>query len=384
MLYFSFMVLTPLLPLYLNEAFGADKDTIGLVLSGYTITALLIRPFSGYFVDSFPRKAVLLFFYGIFALLFGGYVMAGSLALFAIVRTLHGAPFGAATVANSTVAIDVLPSSRRAEGIGYYGLSNNVATAIAPTIGIMLWHITGDYDTLFLVALFSGLIGWTINATLHTKNRAPEKRPKMSLDRMFLMNGWPEGITIACFAYSYGVVSTYVAIYAKEELGISAGAGLFFTTLCIGLIMSRLVGARTLKRGAIVENATHGVVISLFGYLLFAAVHETWAMYLSAFIVGLGNGHMFPAFQTMFINLATKSQRGTANGTLLTSWDVGMGLGITLGGLLSESMGYGGAFWSSWIINLTGVIFFFSYVKKHYLRHNTATSQGPSPDTPQD
>ena len=118
MLYFSFMVLTPLLPLYLSEAFGADKDTIGLVLSGYAVTALLIRPFSGYFVDSFPRKTVLLLFYGLFALLFGGYLIAGSLLLFGVVRTLHGAPMGAATVANSTVAIDVLPSSRRAEGIG--------------------------------------------------------------------------------------------------------------------------------------------------------------------------------------------------------------------------------------------------------------------------
>ena len=98
MLYFSFMVLTPLLPLYLSEAFGADKDTIGLVLSGYAVTALLIRPFSGYFVDSFPRKTVLLLFYGLFALLFGGYLVAGSLLLFGVVRTLHGAPMGAATV----------------------------------------------------------------------------------------------------------------------------------------------------------------------------------------------------------------------------------------------------------------------------------------------
>ena len=352
MLYFSFMVLTPLLPLYLSETFGADKDTIGLVLSGYAVTALLIRPFSGYFVDSFPRKTVLLLFYGLFALLFGGYLVAGSLLLFGVVRTLHGAPMGAATVANSTVAIDVLPSSRRAEGIGYYGLSNNLATAMAPTVGIFLWHWTGSYNAIFFTALVSGIAGWIINATLRVRMRPSEKRPTLSLDRMFLV--------------------AYVAIYAKEALGMEAGTGLFFTILCIGLMLSRLVGARTLRRGRVVENAAHGVLISLVGYLLFAAVHEAWAMYVSALIVGLGNGHMFPAFQTMFINLASKSQRGTANGTLLTSWDVGMGLGITLGGLLAKRVGYEGAFWSAWVLNLAGVIFFFAFIRSHYLRHRKA------------
>ena len=69
MIYFSFMVLTPLLPLYLSEEFGTDKDQIGLILSGYAITALLIRPFSGFLVDSFPRKRVLLTCYFMFAIL---------------------------------------------------------------------------------------------------------------------------------------------------------------------------------------------------------------------------------------------------------------------------------------------------------------------------
>ena len=132
-LFFAFYLLTPLLPLYLSETFGATKDMIGLVLSGYTITALLFRPFSGYMVDSFPRKKVLMVCFGAFSIFFAGYLAASTLLLFTIVRTLHGGPFGASTVANSTVAIDVLPSSRRTEGIGYYGLSNNLAMAIAPT-----------------------------------------------------------------------------------------------------------------------------------------------------------------------------------------------------------------------------------------------------------
>ncbi len=129
MLFFAFYLIMPLLPLYLRDSFEADKQMIGIVLSGYTVTALLVRPFSGYVIDSFDRKKVLLWCYLFFALLFAGYLLASLLVLFAVIRTLHGAPFGATTVANSTVMIDVLPSSRRTEGIGYYGLSNNLAMA---------------------------------------------------------------------------------------------------------------------------------------------------------------------------------------------------------------------------------------------------------------
>ena len=116
MLYFAFYLLTPLLPLYLSETFGTTKDVIGLVLFGYTITALITRPFSGYLVDSFSRKKVLMVCFSFFLVFFLGYLAAGTLLMFAIIRTLHGAPFGAVTVANSTAAIDVLPSSRRRRG----------------------------------------------------------------------------------------------------------------------------------------------------------------------------------------------------------------------------------------------------------------------------
>ena len=369
MIFFSFMLLTPLLPLYMAEEFHANKDLIGLVLSGYTLTALLVRPFSGYFVDSFPRKVVLLVSYFFFMLLFAGYVVAGTVLLFAIVRTLHGFPFGATTVANSTVAIDVLHPSRRAEGIGYYGLSNNIATAIGPTVALVIYQAWESYDLLFVLSLLFALVGFTISSTLKLpqKEIVKDKKP-ISLDRFLLVRGWSLGIAMCCYSFSYGVLATYLAIYGKEELGITGGTGLFFMILSIGLICSRLIGSRTLRKGKVVENASFGVMVSVFGYLLFAAVHNLWGYYGAALIIGLGNGHMFPAFQTMFINLASHEQRGTANSTLLVSWDIGIGLGILLGGALAEYWGYHSAFWGAWAVNLVGVVFFLSFARKQFLK----------------
>lgn len=370
MIFFSFMLLTPLLPIYLRDTFQADKDTIGFVLFGYSVMALVARLFSGYIVDSFPRKMVLMVCFVVFTFFFVGYVAAGSLVLFAIVRTLHGLPFGATTVANSTIAIDVLPSSRRTEGIGYYGLSNNIASAISPSIAIWIYASTHNFNILFWLAMIIAFLGLIIDATVKTSSReiVKDKTP-ISLDRFFLLKGWSHALTMVCFAFSYGVLSTYVAIYGKEKLGIEGGSGTFFLLLSVGLILSRLQGGKALREGKITQNASMGVCVSLCGYLIFAALPNEFGYYGAAVVIGLGNGHMYPAYQNMFVNLAPHSQRGTANSSILVSWDVGVGLGILLGGILSEHYGYSAAFWVGWIVNLLGFSGYWLYVKGFYERN---------------
>ena len=389
-LFFAFYILTPLLPLYLSEHFSATKDVIGMVLSGYTLTALLFRPFSGYMVDSYPRKTVLMVCFGAFAIFFAGYLVAGTLLLFMIVRTLHGGPFGALTVSNSTVAIDVLPSSRRTEGIGYYGLSNNLAMAIAPTIGIFVYQLTNSFDLLFWLALIVACLGWLVDATVDVKSRCEVRTShlvlrKISLDRFFLLRGWLLGLNMVAFGYSFGVLSNYLAIYGKETLGITGGTGTYFMLCSVGLILSRLQGGRALRKGRVTHNAAEGMVISFVGYTLFILLPTLghlppltsllspltlFGYYGSALLIGLGNGHMWPAFQNMTINVAPNSQRGTANSTILVSWDIGMGLGILLGGIISELIGYGAAFWSIVLVNGLGVLTFFAATRRFFLRRN--------------
>ena len=385
-LFFAFYVLSPLLPLYLSEHFGATKDVIGLVLSGYTITALLLRPFSGYVVDAFPRKTVLMIAFGTFAIFFAGYLAASTLLLFTIVRTLHGGPFGALTVSNSTVAIDVLPSSRRTEGIGYYGLSNNLAMAIGPTVGIYLYKLTDSFDFLFWLAFIVACAGWLVDATVKIpKKETVGDKLKMSWDRFFLVRGWLLGLNMVAFGFSFGVLSNYLAIYGKEVMGITGGTGTYFMLCSVGLILSRLQGGRALRKGRLTHNAGEGMVISLVGYTIFIALPAlghlspltsylspltTLGYYGSALLIGLGNGHMWPAFQNMTINVASNNQRGTANSTILISWDIGMGLGILVGGVVSELLGYGAAFWTVVFVNAAGVSCFFLATKAFFLSRN--------------
>lgn len=405
-LFFAFYLLTPLLPLYLYETFGATKDVIGLVLSGYTIVALLFRPFSGFFVDSFPRKMVLLISYSAFAIFFAGYLAASSLLLFTIVRTLHGGPFGAVTVANSTVAIDVLPSSRRNEGIGYYGLSNNLAMAISPTFALFVYSETHNFQLLFWLAFAVALFGLIVDSTVTLNKVSSSKfqvsssnhkvqssnlkvqRTALRLDRFFLKSGWLIGVNMVFFGFCFGVLSNYLAIYGKQVLGMTGGTGAWFMLCSIGLILSRLQGGKALREGKLTQNASEGMVISLVGYTLFilmptlsslfpihsslftsecASVFPHIGYYGSALLIGLGNGHLWPAFQNMMISVAHHNERGTANSTILVSWDCGMGLGILVGGVIAELLGYSAAFWTVAIINLAGVTLYFVRTRQFFI-----------------
>lgn len=367
-LYFAFYVFSPILPIYLCDYFGATKDVAGLILAGYTLAALVVRPFSGFVVDSFSRKKVLVLSFFMFALFFFGYIVAGSLFLFGLLRTLHGAPFGMLTVANSTAAIDVLPSSRRNEGIGYYGLSNNLATAIAPSVGIFVYETTGDFRIIFIIAFVVALLGALAVSTIRMpqKQIVPDKS-KLSLDRFFLVRAWILAVIILFFGLCYGILANYLAIYGKSVLGVTSGTGTFFLLLSAGLIVSRIQGARALRQGKIVENASQGVVISLIGYVLFVVCPNQIGYYLSAVLIGLGNGHMYPAFQNMFVAVARNCQRGTANSTILLSWDAGSGLGLVIGGMVAEHFGFTSAFAVMAFANFLGAVIFFLFGKRDFL-----------------
>ncbi|MBR3726450.1 MAG: MFS transporter, partial [Prevotella sp.] len=143
--------------------------------------------------------------------------------------------------------------------------------------------------------------------------------------------------------------------------------GTYFMLCSVGLILSRLQGGRALRQGRVTHNAASGMVISLVGYTLFILVPNMVGYYTSALLIGLGNGHMWPAFQNMMISVANNNEHGTANSTLLTSWDLGMGLGVLLGGFVVEFFDYTTAFWSIVAVHVVGLLLFFAATKKFFL-----------------
>lgn len=375
---FSFFLLVPTLPFYIVDKYNVDASMVGLLLSCYVVAVLCIRPFAGFVADFFQRKKVYVISYVLFAISFAGYLPIGeSLLAFVLLRVFHGFAFGALNTTGNTLVIDIMPSSRRGEGLGYFGVTNNLAMAFGPMAGLFLMS-KYSYDILFITALLVALIGLSLATGIKVKKRQPAAMggKLLSIDRFFLLEGIPASIAFFMLAIPYGMTSSYIAIYA-EQIGVVHGAGLFFTVQAAGLIVSRLVSGRLVDKGLITQTIVRGIFIAMLGVtgeglLSFVAGHSLnfgYILYfLSAFLLGYGFGTIFPAFNTLFINMAPHSRRATANATYLTGWDVGIGAGMLLGGALSVN-GYYESFVFGAILVVAALVYFWVYVSGHFERH---------------
>lgn len=367
--FFAFYVLLPVLPLYLNDVMEASKSQIGVVLSLYAIACLVVRPFSGFIVDSYPRKIVLLISFAGFAVVFGGYIIAATILTFAIVRTLHGITYGAVSVSNSTVAIDVMPAAKRGSGIAYYGVANNLAMCIGPSVSMYMYQSGIHFNYIFIIALLTASAAF-ICATL-VKTPAKDKvyrAQKLSFDRFWLGKAWRQSINLTFVAFAYGLLTTFLAIYGKEAIGLADGSGTFFLLLAVGIIASRIIASRNINHGYVTVNIIRGTIILTVGYGLFALWTAPAGYYLSALVIGFGQGMFAPAYQTVFINLAPNSLRGTANSTYLTSWDVGAAAGIFAGGFIVDHFGYLTAFITCAFMALIALLLFSLISGPHFNR----------------
>lgn len=348
LLFFAFYLIMPILPFYLVEEFSAGRSMVGFILSCYTIACLCIRPFSGYLLDTFSRKPLYLLAYTVFTVIFGGYVVAGALAVFIGLRIVHGLAFGMVSVAGNTIVIDILPSARRGEGVGYYGLANNLAMSFGPMIGLFM-HGTCPYEVIFACSLGSGCLGILMASLVKTPRKAPVAREPVSLDRFLLVKGIPAGIALLLLSIPYGITTTYVAMYADEiGIGIETSTGLYFTCMAVGLAISRIFSGKQVDKGRITQVISMGMYLAFFCFVALYACEpmmERFPRFTSEFFLaiallqGVAFGTMFPAFNTLFVNLAPNNQRGTATSTYLTSWDVGIGIGLMLGGYIGERWG---------------------------------------------
>ena len=374
LLYFGFWLLIPVLPFYLSEVFSAGNSTIGIILSCYTVAALCIRPFSGYFLDSFARKPLYLMAYFIFMTMFAGYIIAGSLTLFIMFRIIQGVSFGMVTVGGNTVVIDIMPSSRRGEGLGYYGLSNNIAMAVGPMSGLFLHDAGMSFTTIFCCSLGSCMAGFVCASLVKTPYKPPVRREPISLDRFILLKGIPAGISLLLLSIPYGMTTNYVAMYAKQ-IGINATTGFFFTFMAIGMAISRIFSGKIVDRGKITQVISAGLYLVVFSFFLLSACVYliswnnmvcTIVFFSVALLLGVGFGIMFPAYNTLFVNLAPNSQRGTATSTYLTSWDVGIGIGMLSGGYIAEVSTFDKAYLFGACLTIVSMLYFNGKVAPNY------------------
>ena len=168
--------------------------------------------------------------------------------------------------------------------------------------------------------------------------------------------------------FAYGPVTNYIALYAKE-LGIG-GSGWFYALIAAGLIMNRIMTGRLIDRGYLIHLVGTGMTLNVIAYFILAFCHSPITFFISAFLIGTSLGLIFPGYQTMCVNLARHDQRGTANSTYLSGWDIGIGTGILVGGAMAGHFGmHQQVFLACGVALIIADVLYFSWTARHYLKN---------------
>ena len=370
----SFYFLIPTLPVYFEQILGAEKTDIGIVLSMFAVAALIIRPFTGWAVDRWGRRWIYLVSLLALSLMFPLYGFVYTLGLMAAFRFLHGLAWGITSTSGATIVVDILPPHRRGEGIGLFGLSMTLGMALGPYAGMMVIQFF-SYETLFVSGGALSLCGLLMASFV----RVPEIKQNAS-DKSFFgglveSKALPASLNVLLLIFAYGGLLSFVSLYGKE-IGVE-NPGVFFILFAAGLGVSRILSGKIFDlRGPLAITIT-GISMLLAGLPLLAMVKNFAGYCAAAVILGGGYGIVISTFQAMVNNLVQPENRGAANSTLFTAFDLGIGGGMIITGLLSQTVSISGSFLLSSVLIAAGLVVFIFFVNPHYNRYKTV------PDTAQ-
>jgi MFS family permease len=169
------------------------------------------------------------------------------------------------------------------------------------------------------------------------------------------------------FTIAYGSIMSFITLYAVE-LGIK-NAGRFFFFMALGLIITRLFSGKVFDNYGPKWISISGFMSGIAGFILLSLVQEEILFLVAALFIGLGFGSIVPASQAMINNMVEAKHRGAANSTFLTFFDLGIGLGMVITGVLASSFGYRWNYFICAGISGIGLIIFVFWALRYYFNH---------------
>lgn len=352
----TYYALISALPVYLVNELHAGKSQVGVVLAAYTIASVIIRPISGFALDKFGRRTVFLLALVVYTGLFAGYLVAFSIVSLIALRFAQGMTWGVTTISGSTIAVDIIPTAKRGEGIGYFALSTTMGMSVGPVVGAFIIH-HGGYSELFISALFISLASLVLAYSIRLpKKLTTGKAIEFSVENLFHKKSILPSLNLLVIMTTYGGLLSFIALFGRE-IGIE-NTSLFFLIFAFGIATSRLTSGKTFDRKGPLGILTFCLVLMIVGFPWLALGHNAVAFYTSALVIGFGIGVVFPTFQTIVNNLANNGNRGAANSTLYTALDLGMGLGMVISGLIAQYLSISAVFLISSAVCVAGLAFF--------------------------
>ncbi|WP_421383718.1 MFS transporter [Bacillus salacetis] len=367
-LFMTFYFLLVTIPIFVVDHLGGEKSQAGLMITVFLISAIIIRPFSGRWIEKFGSRIILLcslvLFFGATLL----YFLADSVGILLMVRFLHGIGFGMATTAAGSIAALTVPDSRRGEGMGYFILSTNFAMVIGPFLGLTALQNWGVTAMLQIAggAAFIGLLSGLLISIKEDKKDKVTLPPLKLKDAIFEVKAIPVALTGAFFAIVYSSILSFVSVYAGE-LGLSHVASYFFVVYAVVLLLSRPFTGKWYDLHGPNFIVYPAIVLFAAGMIILGTADSAVLFLTAAAFAGLGWGTLFPTFQTIAIQAAPPKRAAMATATFLSIFDIGIGLGSFLVGLAAAKISFGSLYTYSTVYVLGGLLLYY-FLQGHKLK----------------
>ncbi|MEW5593734.1 MFS transporter [Peribacillus frigoritolerans] len=372
-----FYLLMVTLAIYAVNELDASTSEAGLISGIFIIGTLIGRLFIGRFIDSIGRKKTLfigLIFFTLTTLL---YFVDLGIGFLLVNRLIHGMAMGMASTATGTIVAQIIPATRKGEGIGYYSMSATLATAIGPFIGLYMAQHT-SFQVIFSFCLALGVISLITAFFLYVP--ALKVAAKVTESKGFKLSNFiepkalPISIITLLLAFCYSSVLSFISFYAIE-IDLVNTASFFFVVYAVAVLLSRPFSGPLMDRKGSNFIMYPAFIIFGVGLLLLSMTTNSFTLLAAGFLIGLGFGNMQSSSQAIAVKLTPPHRMGMATSTFFIMLDAGLGFGPYILGFIIPVTGYSTLYVIlGVVVILTSVLYYFLHGKKeHTARTNLAS-----------
>jgi len=360
-LFANFYMLLSAMPMAIQLNMNGTLKDMSLVVSIYIFGIVLLRPFSGLIADKIGKKRVSTLSLLLFLICTIGYLGLNTILPLLIVRFIHGVVHSSSTTAHAALAIEMLPSSKKGQGVGYYSLSMSLSMVLGPALGIFLLNNFG-YNTLIIVAGVFSLISWL--ATVFTKEAhaniiSDEK--ELEFSDFIEPRAIPVCLAALTFSFGYSSLISFMATFTKS-INAPEAAMYFFIAFAISIMATRPTVGKLLDEKGPSFLLFPTIILFALGVFTLSFSSSVWFVVIIGFIMGFAYGAIFPSLQTITIKLSSPNKTGVATATFFLFWDIGFGLGSFILAIVASALGYAGMFQVvSGVAILSLILFYFLY-----------------------
>ncbi|HLR64398.1 MAG TPA: MFS transporter [Pseudogracilibacillus sp.] len=336
-IFLGFQMTLPTIPIFI-DTLGGSEQMIGLIVGVFTFSALLFRPYAGHALESKGRGVVYLFGLSLFVLSVGSFGFLTSIAMLIVMRIIQGVGWGFSTTASGTIATDLIPPKRRGEGMGYYGLSGNLALAIGPALGLTLAGKM-SFQWFFLICAALGLMAFLLSLNIRFKkvDRSPDKTKVARFD-VLEKSAINPSILLFFITATFGGIASFLPLYAAEK-NID-GIQIYFVAYALSLMLTRTFAGKLYDTKGDVYVIPPGVILVIIAMSFLAWLPNMTMLIVAGIFYGFGFGMVQPALQAWAVNSAPADRKGMANATFFSFFDLGVGIGAMVFGQLAFMYGY--------------------------------------------